>query len=731
MSRELASKIRRGLRAPLAIAALVTATAIPLTANAASSITLSPQCTATHRVLNNDSWTRLAARFKVPQARLLRMNGATFTTPLFVGNKVCISTRSTKPSGVTPPLPSTPIAVPSVAVPTAPIVTVAEPAACRQVQVSWRGASPDTGYYSLQWVRVSASGAYDFGTYTMMNVRGTSTALPTWLNHGVTYALRVFAMRADWEGIWHSNQNVTPHSAVVTFTVPTCNTPSDTSAYSVTYEGNTNSSGSVPVDAASYSSDATVTVAGNTGTLTKAGYVFDGWCTTQPVAGASCGATARAVSSSFAISSNTTLYAVWSPLACADGGLCAVGDTGPGGGVVFYVHDDADDLFTSTGSDCATQCRYLEAAPSGWKAGELAEDWCNVSTSLSVTGTAIGTGMANTTTADTTCTSKTIQEVATYSNNSKTDWFLPSKDELNELCKFANQKVTGDTSVACSVGTLRSGFLSGHYWSSSEAPSFGATHAWSQDFSNAWQNGSNKVPGTLYSRAIRAVAPSCEVGGVCAVGDTGPGGGVVFYVHDDADDLFTSTGSDCGTSCRYLEAALSDSSTGIVFVTSVNACYEDGYDDGNKPCTGYSVYSNSENQTASRATSELFGQGMTNTNKIYSRATTVGGATTSDYGVGLAWAYSNNGKTDWFLPSKQELNELCKYARQQTTGDTSVACTSSGSRRSGFANDLYWSSSEGFVSRGVNRYRQDFLDGNSELGSAINQHRVRIIRAIG
>jgi uncharacterized repeat protein (TIGR02543 family) len=610
-------------------------------------------------------------------------------------------------------------------------VTVSEPVACQQIQVSWRGASPDTGYYSLQWVRVSASGAYDFSTYIMFNVRGASTALPAWLNHGVTYALRVYAMQTDWEGLWHSNQNVTPHSAIVTFTVPTCSTPRDTSTYSVTYDGNTNSSGSVPVDAAPYSSDATVTVAGNTGTLTKAGYVFDGWCTTQPAAGASCGATARAPSSSFAISTNATLYAVWSPLACADGGLCAVGDTGPGGGVVFYVHDDADDLFTSTGSDCATQCRYLEAAPSGWKAGELAEDWCNVSFSLSVNGIGIGTGMANTTTADTTCTSKTIQEVASYSNNSKTDWFLPSKDELNELCKFANQKVTGDRSVACSVGTLRSGFLSGHYWSSSEIASAGSTSAWSQDFSNALQNDSNKVPGTLYSRAIRAVAPTCAVGGVCAVGDTGPGGGVVFYVHDDADDMFTSTGSDCGSSCRYLEAAPSDSSTGIVFITSVSACYQEGLNDGNSSCEYFSVYSNSEDQTASRTTSELFGQGMTNTNKIYSRATTVGGSATSDYGAGLAWAYSNNGKTDWFLPSKQELNEFCKYARQQTTGDTSVACNNSGSLRSGFEFASYWSSSETYVMSGTNRFRHDFYDGGSDPAAATSLLRVRIIRAIG
>ncbi|MFZ9727125.1 MAG: InlB B-repeat-containing protein, partial [Ilumatobacteraceae bacterium] len=80
--------------------------------------------------------------------------------------------------------------------------------------------------------------------------------------------------------------------------------------YSVTYNGNTNGSGSVPTDSTAYSSGATVTVAGNTGSLAKTGYTFGGWCTTQPAAGAACAGTSQAAASTFAISSNTTLYAV-------------------------------------------------------------------------------------------------------------------------------------------------------------------------------------------------------------------------------------------------------------------------------------------------------------------------------------------------------------------------------------------------------------------------------------
>jgi hypothetical protein len=67
----------------------------------------------------------------------------------------------------------------------------------------------------------------------------------------------------------------------------------------------------VPTDATTYASGANVTVAGNSGGLAKSGYSFNGWCTTQPAAGAACGGTSRAVASTFAISGNTTLYAVW------------------------------------------------------------------------------------------------------------------------------------------------------------------------------------------------------------------------------------------------------------------------------------------------------------------------------------------------------------------------------------------------------------------------------------
>jgi hypothetical protein len=146
-----------------------------------------------------------------------------------------------------------------------------------------------------------------------------------------------------------------------------------------------------------------------------------------------------------------------------------LGDTGPGGGKVFYV---ASSNFTSTGSVCGTACKYLEAAPTD----QVSSAWCsNTSSFLGVAATGIGSGMSNTTTADKTCTSGAIQAAADYTNNSKTDWHLPSLNELNELYKQRTN-----------IG----GFLARNYWSSTDvnSPNIG----WTQDFNTSTQVLTNK-----------------------------------------------------------------------------------------------------------------------------------------------------------------------------------------------------------------------------------------------
>jgi hypothetical protein len=65
-------------------------------------------------------------------------------------------------------------------------------------------------------------------------------------------------------------------------------------------------------------------------------------------------------------------------------------------------------------------------------------------------------------------------------------------------------------------------------------------------------------------------------------------------------------------------------------------------------------------------------------------------------------AYAGNSTAgQWFIPSMNELNELCKYARGQQTGNPIVQCGGFGVLKSGRANDqggfvnrFYFSSSE-------------------------------------
>ena len=76
--------------------------------------------------------------------------------------------------------------------------------------------------------------------------------------------------------------------------------------YTVTYDGNTNTGGTAPVDPNSpYAANSTVTVLGQ-GTLTKTGYSFNGWNTLANGTG-----TAYAAGNTFTITANTTLFAQW------------------------------------------------------------------------------------------------------------------------------------------------------------------------------------------------------------------------------------------------------------------------------------------------------------------------------------------------------------------------------------------------------------------------------------
>ena len=103
----------------------------------------------------------------------------------------------------------------------------------------------------------------------------------------------------------------TPYAAGATFNISDNTTlyavwAVDLTTYSVTYYGNTSTGGTVPTDGNSYSSGAEVTVLGNTGSLVKTGYMFNGWNTAADGTG-----TGYAAGSTFTITANVDLYAQW------------------------------------------------------------------------------------------------------------------------------------------------------------------------------------------------------------------------------------------------------------------------------------------------------------------------------------------------------------------------------------------------------------------------------------
>ena len=111
------------------------------------------------------------------------------------------------------------------------------------------------------------------------------------------------------------------------------------SLYTITYLGNTNTTGNAPIDASSpYVAGSTVTILGNSGSpvFAKSGYNFDGWNTAADGLG-----TSYSQGNTFTINANTTLYAKWSvvPAVPAPTALSSVG-----GNQTAYI------LFTQTGS---------------------------------------------------------------------------------------------------------------------------------------------------------------------------------------------------------------------------------------------------------------------------------------------------------------------------------------------------------------------------------------------
>mgnify|MGYP000049939626 FL=1 len=362
---------------------------------------------------------------------------------------------------------------------------------------------------------------------------------------------------------------------------------------------------------------------------------------------------------------------------------CAVGMVGPGGGVVFY--------------DAGSQQwwgRFLEARMepkafgSSWGPRESifvdGQDGLSA-TMLRLRSMQIGMGANN--------TQLMLAKfgAASIAGKIRTGWSIPSADELDALYNY--WKLGGAGS-----------FYRGVMWTSSEQS---ATFAWYQQFQDGTKftdangiirglSGNKDLTKSPYHQgsfasqkfgvvAVRAFPAGsgtpppptvvtsvrqntqCSAGVSCAVGDVGPGGGVVFY--------------DAGSTQpwgRYLEAApASCEIAGVPF----------------KPVGGVQGIHALQ---IDRVRAKAVGAGKANTDLIVQRY----GATRS-HAAALVRSQACNGLTDWFLPSSGELNIAWRVLAQNRVNREPTPV-------GGFDIGYYWTSSD---YNGTEAWTQYFNDG--------------------
>lgn len=158
------------------------------------------------------------------------------------------------------------------------------------------------------------------------------------------------------------------------------------------------------------------------------------------------------------------------------------------GGKIAYILQPGDPGYV------ANETHGLIAAASDQSPGI---QWYNGSFTITgATGTALGTGLSNTNLIITAqgAGSYAAQLCADLVLNTYSDWYLPSKDELNKL--FINR---------VAVGGFDSPFVNLDYWSSSEYDGFDVDgfDVWVQNFDNGNQGIALKF-NSLRVRAVRA-----------------------------------------------------------------------------------------------------------------------------------------------------------------------------------------------------------------------------------
>ncbi|MEI6389298.1 MAG: DUF1566 domain-containing protein, partial [Spirochaetota bacterium] len=183
---------------------------------------------------------------------------------------------------------------------------------------------------------------------------------------------------------------------------------------------------------------------------------------------------------------------------------------------------------------------------------------------------------------------------------------------------------------------------------------------WSDRYSRDWSGAATLAAGTVTK--VKATKT------VLKIGDTGPAGGIIFY------DKGSASGG-----WRYLEAAPEDQSTGIQWYNGNNL---------------------------NISTSTAIGSGKSNTDAI------IAAQGSGNYAATLCRNLLIGGFSDWFLPSKDELNLMYTNLKKASLG--------------GFSGAWLWSSSQ---YNDYDAWGQDFSDGGQGNGYKDDDDSVRACRA--
>jgi len=387
--------------------------------------------------------------------------------------------------------------------------------------------------------------------------------------------------------------------------------------------------------------------------------------------------------------------------------LFSIGDY-YGGGIIFYIDETCQQGLIAATSDQSTGA-----------------EWGCYGTSTGATGTVIGTGQANTTAIINGCSDAGIAARLCHDQelNGYNDWFLPSQDELNQM--YFNRNIIH-------------GFDSGNYWSSSE---YDAYNAFGQDFTSGGLVAIGK-DGTAHVRAVRSfscIIPVAPVAGINIPAVTqitwnwNPVSGATGYLWNNTDDytsamdmgadtFTTETGLTCNTVYTRFVWAYNDcgySATTTLNQTTLISLFYIGENYGggiifyiDETCQHGLIAANSDQSTQAQwgcdgtligTTGTSIGTGQANTTAIITLCGTI------DIAAQICDALILNGHSDWFLPSRDELNEM--YLQRNVIGN--------------FSYGGYWSSSEYDAG---NAWLQPNAAGNEDTYSKSGADYVRAVR---